>query len=105
MINRNIFQATLKKLQQFEGVRGVIVTNIEGLPISSTYETEQTERIAAHITSLVGKCKNVVKNTSSNSEDDVMSFITITTKDGEILVAPEEEYILIVQKDHGVQIF
>ncbi|TFF88584.1 MAG: roadblock/LC7 domain-containing protein [Promethearchaeota archaeon] len=104
MINRNIFQATLKKLQQFEGVRGVIVTNIEGLPISSTYETEQTEKIAAHITSLVGKCKNVVGSLKKD-ENDKMSFITITTGEGEILVAPEDEYILIVQKDHGVQIF
>ncbi|MHA1311681.1 MAG: roadblock/LC7 domain-containing protein [Candidatus Helarchaeota archaeon] len=104
MINRTIFQETLKKLQQFEGVKGVIVTNIEGLPISSTYETEQTEKIAAHITSLVGKCKNVV-NSLKSADDDIMSFITITTKEGEILVAPEEEYILIVQKEHGVQIF
>ena len=104
MINRTIFQETLKKLQQFEGVKGVIVTNIEGLPISSTYETEQTEKIAAHITSLVGKCKNVV-NSLKSADDDIMSFVTITSKEGEILVAPEEEYILLVQKEHGVQIF
>lgn len=102
LIGRKIFDETLKKLKRFEGVKGVIVTTTEGLPISTTYETEKTEKIAAHITSLVGKARNVV---SELEEEGAMSFLTITTMNGEVLIAPEEEYILIVLKEKGVKIF
>ena len=102
LIGRKIFDETLKKLKRFEGVKGVIVTTTEGLPISTTYESEKTEKIAAHITSLVGKARNVV---SELEEKGSMSFLTITTMDGEVLIAPEEEYILIVLKEKGVKIF
>ncbi|MHA1299003.1 MAG: roadblock/LC7 domain-containing protein [Candidatus Helarchaeota archaeon] len=102
MIGRKIFDETLKKLKRFEGVKGVIVTTTEGLPISTTYATEKTEKIAAHITSLVGKARNVV---AELEEEGSMSFLTITTVYGEVLIAPEEEYILIVLKEKGVKIF
>jgi len=102
LIGRKIFDETLKKLKRFEGVKGVIVTTTEGLPISTTYATEKTEKIAAHITSLVGKARNVV---AELEEEGSMSFLTITTVYGEVLIAPEEEYILIVLKEKGVKIF
>ncbi|MHC1592231.1 MAG: roadblock/LC7 domain-containing protein [Candidatus Helarchaeales archaeon] len=101
MIGRRIFDETLKKLKRFEGVKGVIVTNTEGLPISTTYETEKTEKIAALITSLVGKARSVV----NELDEGTMSFLTITTLEGEVLIAPEDEYILIVLKEKGVKIF
>ena len=104
LIGRRIFDETLKKLKRFEGVKGVIVTTTEGLPISTTYETEKTEKIAAHITSLVGKARTVVQELESE-EQGMMSFLTITTVDGEVLIAPEEEYILIVLKEKGVKLF
>ncbi|MHA1144676.1 MAG: roadblock/LC7 domain-containing protein [Candidatus Helarchaeota archaeon] len=101
MFGRRIFDETLKKLKRFEGVKGVIVTDVTGLPISTTYDTEKTEKIAALITSLVGKARSVV----SELEEGAMSFLTITTLEGEVLIAPEEEYILIVLKEKGVKIF
>ncbi len=95
MISQKVFQSTLKKLKAHEGVRGVIVTNSEGLPISSTLDTEKTEKVAALITSLVGKAKSIVEEL----EEKNLNFFTIDTKGGEVLVAPEETYILIVLKD------
>jgi predicted regulator of Ras-like GTPase activity (Roadblock/LC7/MglB family) len=79
MIGRRIFDETLKKLKRFEGVKGVIVTNTEGLPISTTYDTDKTEKIAALITSLVGKSRSVV----SELDEGSMSFLTITTLEAE----------------------
>ncbi|MHA1784973.1 MAG: roadblock/LC7 domain-containing protein [Candidatus Helarchaeota archaeon] len=105
IIGRRIFDETLKKLKRFEGVKGVIVTNTEGLPISTTYDTDKTEKIAAHITSLIGKARTVVSEIHSESPNEQMSFLTLTTANGEVLIAPEEEYILIVMKDKGVKIF
>jgi len=95
MISQKQFQATLKKLSGFKGVRGVIITNKEGLPISSDIDTNKTESVAALVSSLVGKATQAVEQL----EEGQLNFFTIDTTKGEILVAPENDYILIVLKD------
>jgi predicted regulator of Ras-like GTPase activity (Roadblock/LC7/MglB family) len=96
MISQKHFQATLKKLAGFEGVRGVIITNKEGLPISSDLDTGKTESVAALVSSLVGKATQAVEQL----EEGALNFFTIDTTKGEILVAPEkDDYILIVLKE------
>jgi predicted regulator of Ras-like GTPase activity (Roadblock/LC7/MglB family) len=45
MISQEKLQATLKRFARYEGVRGVIVTNNEGLPISSDQDVETTEKL------------------------------------------------------------
>ncbi len=96
MISQKNLQLTLKRLSSFEGVRGVIITNKEGLPLSSDIDTDKTESVAALVTSLVGKATQAVEQL----EEGQLNFFTIDTTKGEILVAPEEgDYILIVLKD------
>jgi len=94
MASGKALKDTLKRIGAHEGVRGVIITNMEGLPISSNLNTEKTEVVSALVTSLVGKAKRVVDELGEGS----MSFLTIATKKGEVMVAPEEDYILIVLK-------
>ncbi|MCK5389197.1 MAG: roadblock/LC7 domain-containing protein, partial [Candidatus Thorarchaeota archaeon] len=55
MITQEKLQKILARLKSQEGVRGVVVTNMEGLPLSSDLDPETTENVAAIITSLVGK--------------------------------------------------
>ena len=98
MISQEKLQATLKRFARYEGVRGVIVTNNEGLPISSDCDTETTEKVSALITSLVGKAMSIVKELGESS----LNFLTIDLQDGEILIAPESDYILIVMRDKMV---
>lgn len=94
MISQKQFQATLKKLAGFDGVRGVIITNNEGLPLSSDIDPDKTEAVAALVSSLVGKAEQTVEQL----EEGALNFFTIDTTKGEILVAPENDYILIVLK-------
>jgi predicted regulator of Ras-like GTPase activity (Roadblock/LC7/MglB family) len=92
MIGGKALKDSLKRLGAHEGVRGVIITNMEGLPISSNLNAEKTEVISALVTSLVGKAKRVVDELGEGG----MNFLTISTPRGEVMVAPEEDYILIV---------
>lgn len=92
MIGGKALKDSLKRLGAHEGVRGVIITNMEGLPISSNLNAEKTEVISALVTSLVGKAKRVVDELGEGG----MNFLTISTPKGEVMVAPEEDYILIV---------
>ncbi|MFX1509708.1 MAG: roadblock/LC7 domain-containing protein [Promethearchaeota archaeon] len=94
MIGGKALKDSLKRLGAHEGVRGVIITNMEGLPISSNLNAEKTEVIAALVTSLVGKAKRVVDELGEGG----MNFLTISTPRGEVMVAPEEDYILIVMR-------
>ena len=94
MIGGKALKDSLKRLGAHEGVRGVIITNMEGLPISSNLSAEKTEVIAALVTSLVGKAKRVVDELGEGG----MNFLTISTPLGEVMVAPEEDYILIVMR-------
>lgn len=94
MMGGKALKDSLKRLGAHEGVRGVIITNMEGLPISSNLGTEKTEVISALVTSLVGKAKRVVDELGEGA----MNFLTISTQKGEVMVAPEADYILIVLK-------
>ncbi|MFX1474867.1 MAG: roadblock/LC7 domain-containing protein [Promethearchaeota archaeon] len=98
MIGGKALKDTLKRLEAHEGVRGVIITNMEGLPIKSTLGAEKTEIIAALITSLIGKAKRVVDELGEELGANSMNFLTISTPESEIMVAPEEDYILILLK-------
>ncbi|MHA2287120.1 MAG: roadblock/LC7 domain-containing protein [Candidatus Thorarchaeota archaeon] len=84
------------QLKSQEGVRGVVVTNMEGLPLSSDLDPDTTENVAAIITSLVGKSMDAVRELREGS----LSFLTLDTTQGQINIAPDakEDLILVVLK-------
>ena len=96
MISQEKLQEILNRLKAQEGIRGVVVTTMEGLPLSSDLDSETTENVAAIITSLVGKALDAVKELKEGS----LSFLTLDTSKGEINIAPEpkEGLILVVLK-------
>ncbi|MGV9103811.1 MAG: roadblock/LC7 domain-containing protein [Promethearchaeia archaeon] len=96
MISQERLQSILSKLKAQEGVRGVIVTSMEGLPLSSDLDAQTTENIAAIVTSLVGKSLDAVRELKEGS----LSFLTLDTSKGQINIAPDEKegLILIVLK-------
>ncbi|MFW9933114.1 MAG: roadblock/LC7 domain-containing protein [Candidatus Thorarchaeota archaeon] len=98
MISQDKLQAILQRLRAQEGVRGVVVTTMEGLPLSSDIDPDTTESVAAIITSLVGKALDAVRELKEGS----LSFLTLDTTKGQINIAPEpkEGVILVVLKDN-----
>ncbi|MHA2352309.1 MAG: roadblock/LC7 domain-containing protein [Candidatus Thorarchaeota archaeon] len=97
MISQEKLQGILSKIKEQEGVRGVVVTNMDGLPLSSDLDPETTENVAAIITSLVGKALDAVRELQEGS----LSFLTLDTTKGQINIAPEvkEGLILVVLKN------
>ena len=98
MITQEKLQTILARLKSQEGVRGVVVTNMEGLPLSSDLDPETTENVAAIITSLVGKALDAVRELREGS----LSFLTLDTTKGQINIAPDvsEGVILVVLKNN-----
>jgi predicted regulator of Ras-like GTPase activity (Roadblock/LC7/MglB family) len=98
LITQEKLQTILARLKSQEGVRGVVVTNMEGLPLSSDLDPETTENVAAIITSLVGKALDAVRELREGS----LSFLTLDTTKGQINIAPDvsEGVILVVLKNN-----
>nr|KXH77571.1 MAG: hypothetical protein AM324_00345 [Candidatus Thorarchaeota archaeon SMTZ1-83] len=96
MISQERLKGIIDRLKTQEGVRGVVVTTMEGLPLSSDLDQETTENVAAIITSLVGKALDTVRLLREGS----LSFLTLDTTQGQINIAPEEKegLILVVLK-------
>jgi predicted regulator of Ras-like GTPase activity (Roadblock/LC7/MglB family) len=98
VITQEKLQTILARLKSQEGVRGVVVTNMEGLPLSSDLDPDTTENVAAIITSLVGKSLDAVRELREGS----LSFLTLDTTKGQINIAPDvsEGLILVVLKNN-----
>ena len=88
-----IIEEIFNKVNTHKGVEGIILSDIEGVPIKTTFNDEQTTYYYTTTASMfIKKCKNVVKELI---EED-LTFIRIRTKLNEIMIAPEDEFILIV---------
>ncbi len=94
MIDSKAIRAIIRRFEEKEGVRGVIIADSNGLPIKSNLDIEIAENVSAYITSLIGKGEQCVK---SLHEGD-LKFIRLETSKGEVMVAKEDMFILIVLK-------
>ena len=94
MIDVNEVKKIIKNFEDKEGVRGVIICDSSGLPIKSNLSTDLTEEVSAYVTSLIGKSKQVVEALKEGG----LKFIRLETSKGEIMVALEENLILIIMK-------
>ncbi|MHA1671043.1 MAG: roadblock/LC7 domain-containing protein [Promethearchaeota archaeon] len=94
MINRSEVKAIIRRFEERDGIRGVIICDSSGLPIDSNLPIEQTEEVSAYITALIGKSESCVK---ALDEGD-LNFIRLETTRGEIMIARENKLILIILK-------
>ncbi|KAJ3078596.1 Dynein light chain roadblock-type 2, partial [Quaeritorhiza haematococci] len=89
-------EETIKRLSAHKGVEGIIIVNMEGIPIRTTLDQEKTVQHAALITQLTAKARSVVRELDPQND---LTFLRIRSKKHEIMVAPDKEYILIVLQD------
>ena len=94
MINRQEVKNIIRRFEEREGIRGVIICDSSGLPIDSNLDIEVSESIAAYVTSLIGKGKQVVEAL----KEGTLNFIRLETSSGETMIALEENLILIILK-------
>ena len=98
MINRAEVKAIIRRFEEREGIRGVIICDSSGLPIDSNLEINLSEEVAAYVTSLIGKGRQVVEALNEGQ----LNFIRLETSVGgvsrETMVALEENLILIILK-------
>jgi len=94
LINRQEIKNIIRRFEAKEEIRGVIICDSSGLPIDSNLEIQVSEEIAAYVTSLIGKSKQVVEALKEGN----LNFIRLETSSGETMIALEENLILIILK-------
>jgi len=73
-----------------------VIVNNEGNVIRSTYEGDQKglgEKIAINIPQLAAKARSTVRDLDENNE---LIFLRIKSKNHEVMVAPDKDFMLIV---------
>ncbi|XP_041375752.1 dynein light chain roadblock-type 2-like [Gigantopelta aegis] len=88
-------EETLKRLQSHKGVMGIIVINQEGIPIRTTLDNSTTVQCAGLIHQLTAKAKSVIRDIDPQND---LTFLRLRSKKHEIMVAPDNDYMLIVMQ-------
>ncbi|KAK2166778.1 hypothetical protein LSH36_35g02084 [Paralvinella palmiformis] len=93
---------TIKKLYGHKGVKGIIITNNQGITVRSHFPDESAEVIqnyAAQFTTLASKAKEVIRGIDPTNQ---LTFIRVRSKKHEIMIAPGEDFIMItIQQPQG----
>ncbi|XP_033626359.1 dynein light chain roadblock-type 2-like [Asterias rubens] len=88
----NEVEECLKRISSHKGVIGIIVVNMEGIPVRTTLDNSTTVQYAGLIHQLTAKARSVVRDIDPQND---LTFLRIRTRKHEVIVAPEKEYLLI----------
>jgi predicted regulator of Ras-like GTPase activity (Roadblock/LC7/MglB family) len=101
MLSRTNFTPILDSLFSHSSVYAVVIANEEGFPLAyrskdaNSFGGDEAEVAAALVSSLIGKTKSAVSRMGRGS----VNFFTIDVSEGEILVALENDYIVIAIRE------
>uniref|UniRef100_A0A674NVW2 Dynein light chain roadblock n=1 Tax=Takifugu rubripes TaxID=31033 RepID=A0A674NVW2_TAKRU len=86
-------EETLKRIESHKGVIGTLVVNAEGIPIRTTLDNSTAVQYAGLLTQLTQKARGTIRDIDPQND---LTFLRIRSKKHEILVAPENDFLLIV---------
>ncbi|XP_048818917.1 dynein light chain roadblock-type 1-like isoform X26 [Lagopus muta] len=86
-------EETLKRIQSQKGVQGLIVVNPGGIPIRTNMNKTKTSQYVGLLQGFVMMARSIVRDIDPQND---LTFLRIRSKKNEIMVAPENDYLLIV---------
>ncbi|XP_029951453.1 dynein light chain roadblock-type 2-like isoform X2 [Salarias fasciatus] len=86
-------EETLKRLETQEGVIGTIVVNSDGIPIRTNLDHGTAFQYAGLLRNLSMMARSTVRDVDPQND---LRVLRIRTRKHEIMVAPENNFLLIV---------
>eukprot|EP00095_Tigriopus_kingsejongensis_P005721 snap_masked-scaffold616_size123561-processed-gene-0.7 protein:Tk05721 transcript:snap_masked-scaffold616_size123561-processed-gene-0.7-mRNA-1 annotation:"dynein light chain roadblock-type" len=83
----------LRRITDIKNIAGVVVVNSEGVTVKSTLDNSLTAMYSVLVSSLAARAKSIIRDLDPTNE---LTYLRIKSKKHEVLVAPDEDYILIV---------
>ena len=89
---------TVSRLSSHKGVKAVMILSDQGEIVQSSFPPESEVEQAK----ILVKIKRLSSSLFQNESDEEVSFIRIRTQHHELLVAPNNDYILVVLHDPSI---
>eukprot|EP00241_Pyramimonas_parkeae_P008905 CAMPEP_0114252956 /NCGR_PEP_ID=MMETSP0058-20121206/16126_1 /TAXON_ID=36894 /ORGANISM="Pyramimonas parkeae, CCMP726" /LENGTH=98 /DNA_ID=CAMNT_0001366951 /DNA_START=147 /DNA_END=443 /DNA_ORIENTATION=- len=89
-------EATLQRINSHKGVLGTIIVNDEGQAIRTTADAAVTAQYAEFIPQLASMARSLVRDLDPQND---LQFLRIRSRMHEIMVAPDNDFTLIVIQD------
>ncbi|XP_061532704.1 dynein light chain roadblock-type 2-like [Phyllopteryx taeniolatus] len=86
-------EETLQRIEAHGSVIGTIVANADGIPVRSTFDISKAGKYVEVLRHLTALARSTVRDV--DPQDDLV-VMRISTKNQEIMVAPENSYLLIL---------
>ena len=93
-----LIEEVFNRINTHKGVEGIIISDINGVPIKSTFTDDQvTYFYTTSASFFIKRCITLVKSLLKEE----LSFIRIRTKLNEIMIAPDKDFLLLVVQSSG----
>ena len=89
----NEVEEAVKRINSHKGVLGILIVNTDGIPIKTTLEPAETVQLGALVTHFAKKTRGVIQQLDPENE---LTFVRVRSKKHEILIAPDDDYTLVV---------
>lgn len=86
-------EETLNRINTHKGVMGIILVDSKGIAIKSTMDQNKTIEYGSLISNFLANAMNWIK---SLHKDEEIQFIRIRSYKHEIMIAPDQDFSLIV---------
>jgi dynein light chain roadblock-type len=94
-------EETMTRIRSHKGVEGVVIMTREGAIIQSSLSADQSKQHAALISSLTEKASLLIQTLDP---DDDLNFLRIRSKKKEIMVAPDNGFLMmVIQNPNAVE--
>lgn len=96
--SRETVEETVRRLATQKGVTGVLICNLNGVPIRHTMKDTNAGHWAGIASQLSIIARHSVKANLPNGDTEELQYIRLRTKTTEVIIAPEfsKEHVLVV---------
>mmetsp|Transcript_16032 Transcript_16032/g.22837 ORF Transcript_16032/g.22837 Transcript_16032/m.22837 type:complete len:112 (+) Transcript_16032:162-497(+) len=89
-------EETINRIKSHKGVEGILVMTNQGEIIQSTLTDDQATSYGSILTNLIRNASNLVKAVDPGED---LTFVTVRSKNKDIMVANDKDFMLVVIQD------
>ncbi|OMJ69865.1 hypothetical protein SteCoe_32302 [Stentor coeruleus] len=77
----------------YSEVKGIIICNYSGVSVKSTMTAQETTKYSRLISALTERARSMIREFDCTND---LIFLRVRTKKNEVMIAPDNDYLLIV---------
>lgn len=91
-LSQQALEKVIQSVGKHKGVYGAVLCDTDGLPLQSSLPPEETEKVSAHVASLVGKVRIISKEISQ----EIARSIRLELQVGDVEIIPDFDSEIII---------